>query len=115
VLLEGKTNKEIGPRLRLAEGTLKVHLHRIYRKLGIAIKEVLSADRLYKLTATPATGAKCIELMQRLKPDVAIIDINISHPGATGILRAANVNRWQTQICFLTEDRILSAEGRSVN
>jgi len=35
-LSEGIPNKEIGRRLRLAEGTVKVHLHRIYRKLGIA-------------------------------------------------------------------------------
>src|SRR6478609_1164451 len=32
VLSEGITNKEIGRRLGLTEGTVKVHLHRIYRK-----------------------------------------------------------------------------------
>ena len=42
VLSEGKTNKEIGRRLRLAEGTVKVHLHRIYRKLGIANRTALA-------------------------------------------------------------------------
>ena len=36
VMAEGLTNKEIAQRLKLAEGTVKVHLHRIYRKLGIA-------------------------------------------------------------------------------
>jgi two-component system nitrate/nitrite response regulator NarL len=36
VVLSGVTNKEIARRLRLAEGTVKVHLHRIYRKLGIS-------------------------------------------------------------------------------
>jgi len=70
------------------------------------IQEVLSVDRFYNLVAVAETGAKCIELMQRLRPDAAIIDINISHPGAAGILHEAKHNRWQTRICFLTEDPI---------
>jgi len=42
VLSEGTTNKEIGQRLRLTEGTVKVHLHHIYRKLGIANRTTLA-------------------------------------------------------------------------
>src|SRR5258706_8824569 len=42
VLSEGITNKEIGRRLGLTEGTVKVHLHRIYRKLGIANRTALA-------------------------------------------------------------------------
>ncbi len=42
VLSEGITNKEIGRRLGLTEGTVKIHLHRIYRKLGIANRTVLA-------------------------------------------------------------------------
>jgi two-component system nitrate/nitrite response regulator NarL len=42
VLSEGLSNKEIGRRLRLAEGTVKVHLHHIYRKLGIANRTALA-------------------------------------------------------------------------
>jgi len=42
VLSDGITNKEIGRRLRLAEGTVKVHLHHIYRKLGIANRTELA-------------------------------------------------------------------------
>ncbi len=39
---EGATNREIGRRLRLAEGTVKVHLHHIYRKLGIPNRTTLA-------------------------------------------------------------------------
>jgi two-component system, NarL family, nitrate/nitrite response regulator NarL len=39
---EGATNREVGRRLRLAEGTVKVHLHHIYRKLGIANRTALA-------------------------------------------------------------------------
>src|SRR6266851_4168861 len=42
VMAEGLTNKEIAQWLRLAEGTVKVHLHRIYQKLGIANRTALA-------------------------------------------------------------------------
>jgi two-component system nitrate/nitrite response regulator NarL len=42
VLSEGATNREIGRRLRVAEGTVKVHLHHIYRKLGIPNRTALA-------------------------------------------------------------------------
>jgi two-component system nitrate/nitrite response regulator NarL len=41
VLSEGVTNNEIRRRLSLAEGTVKVHLHHIYRKLSIANRTAL--------------------------------------------------------------------------
>jgi two-component system nitrate/nitrite response regulator NarL len=41
-LSEGATNREIGRRLRLAEGTVKVHLHHIYRKLNIPNRTALA-------------------------------------------------------------------------
>ena len=70
------------------------------------IKQVLSADRLFNLTAIAQTGTECIELIQRFRPDVALIDIGISQPGAVQILRALKASYWQARICFLTEDRI---------
>ncbi len=42
VLSEGLSNKEIARRLRLTEGTVKVHLHNIYQKLGIANRTALA-------------------------------------------------------------------------
>ncbi len=42
VLAEGITNKEIARRLRLTEGTVKVHLHNIYQKLGISNRTALA-------------------------------------------------------------------------
>ncbi len=42
VMAEGLTNKEIGRRLTLAEGTVKVHLHHIYRKLGVSNRTELA-------------------------------------------------------------------------
>ena len=35
LVVAGLSNKELSQRLRVAEGTIKVHLHNIYAKLGI--------------------------------------------------------------------------------
>jgi DNA-binding NarL/FixJ family response regulator len=39
---EGLSNKEIGRRLNIADGTIKVHLHHIYQKLEISNRVVLA-------------------------------------------------------------------------
>ena len=39
----GLSNKEVGRRLDLSEGTVKVHLHNIYRKLGVNNRTALTA------------------------------------------------------------------------
>lgn len=40
---EGLSNKEIGRRLNIADGTIKVHLHHIYQKLEISNRTLLAA------------------------------------------------------------------------
>jgi two-component system nitrate/nitrite response regulator NarL len=40
---EGLSNKEIGRRLRITDGTIKVHLHHIFKKLEISNRTVLAA------------------------------------------------------------------------
>ncbi len=40
---EGLSNKEIGRRLNIADGTIKVHLHHIFQKLEITNRTVLAA------------------------------------------------------------------------
>ena len=40
---KGLSNKEIGRRLNIADGTIKVHLHHVYQKLEISNRTVLAA------------------------------------------------------------------------
>ncbi len=40
---EGLSNKDIGRRLHIADGTIKVHLHHIFQKLEISNRTVLAA------------------------------------------------------------------------
>jgi DNA-binding NarL/FixJ family response regulator len=39
----GLSNKEIGRRLNIADGTIKVHLHHIFQKLEISNRTLLAA------------------------------------------------------------------------
>ena len=41
-LAEGLSNKGVGRRLNLSEGTVKVHLHNIYSKLGVKNRTALA-------------------------------------------------------------------------
>ena len=37
----GLSNRDVGQRLNLTEGTVKVHLHNIYQKLGVKTRTAL--------------------------------------------------------------------------
>ena len=43
LVAEGLSNKEVGRRLNLAEGTVKIHLHNIFNKVGVSNRTVLTA------------------------------------------------------------------------
>jgi CRP/FNR family transcriptional regulator, cyclic AMP receptor protein len=43
LVAEALSNKEVGRRLKLSEGTVKIHLHSIYKKLGVANRTALAA------------------------------------------------------------------------
>jgi RNA polymerase sigma factor (sigma-70 family) len=46
LVAQGLSNKEIGRRLNLAEGTVKIHLHNIYDKLQVRKRSALTAVAL---------------------------------------------------------------------
>ena len=43
LVAEGMSNKEIGRKLGVSEGTVKIHLHNIYQKLGVSNRTSLAA------------------------------------------------------------------------
>jgi len=43
LVAEGLSNKEIGRRLHISDGTIKVHLHHVFQKLEISNRTVLAA------------------------------------------------------------------------
>ena len=46
LVAEGLANKEVARRLSLSEGTVKIHLHNIYQKIGVANRTALTAFTL---------------------------------------------------------------------
>jgi two-component system nitrate/nitrite response regulator NarL len=42
LVCDGLSNKQLGEQFNLTEGTVKVHLHNIYRKLGLRNRAALS-------------------------------------------------------------------------
>ncbi|MFB6416320.1 MULTISPECIES: response regulator transcription factor [Bradyrhizobium] len=53
---EGLSNKEIGRRLNLSDGTIKVHLHHIFQKLDISNRTVLAALAISRSELHAAPG-----------------------------------------------------------
>jgi two-component system, NarL family, nitrate/nitrite response regulator NarL len=53
---QGLSNKEIGRRLNITDGTIKVHLHNVYQKLDISNRTVLAALAISQneITSPPA-------------------------------------------------------------
>ena len=53
---EGLSNKEIGRRLNISDGTIKQHLHHIYQKLEISNRTVLAALAISQNNSTASPG-----------------------------------------------------------
>jgi two-component system, NarL family, nitrate/nitrite response regulator NarL len=63
---EGLTNKEIGRRLNIADGTIKVHLHHIFQKLDISNRTVLAALAISQNESRAASHEiDSLDLLQR--------------------------------------------------
>ena len=50
LVAEGLSNKQVARRLALSEGTVKIHLHNIYQKVGVANRTALTAFTLAHAT-----------------------------------------------------------------
>ncbi|MEK9281890.1 MULTISPECIES: response regulator transcription factor [unclassified Bradyrhizobium] len=55
---EGLSNKAIGRRLNIADGTIKVHLHHVFQKLQVSNRTVLAALALARVGTSSALGPK---------------------------------------------------------
>jgi DNA-binding NarL/FixJ family response regulator len=56
MVAEGLSNKEVGRQINLADGTVKVHMHRIYQKLAIHNRTVLAVLGKRELRPPGARG-----------------------------------------------------------
>ena len=58
LISEGLSNKEVGRRLKLAEGTIKLHLHNIYTKLGLHNRTALSVFAIQGVPDLPCSPSE---------------------------------------------------------
>jgi two-component system nitrate/nitrite response regulator NarL len=63
---EGLSNKEIGRRLNIVDGTIKVHLHNIFQKLEISNRTVLAA---LAILHNDSTGVPPVNHVTRIRSD----------------------------------------------
>src|SRR4051794_23548228 len=63
---EGLSNKEIGRRLNIVDGTIKVHLHNIFQKLEISNRTVLAA---LAISETDKAGLPSPNQARRIRRD----------------------------------------------
>jgi len=66
----GLSNKGVGRRLNLSEGTVKVHLHNIYGKLGVKTRTALVA-LAYTEYASPLSHTAANFEFERAEPQFA--------------------------------------------
>src|SRR5437763_2605206 len=62
---EGLSNKEIGRRLNIVDGTIKVHLHNIFQKLEISNRTVLAALAMSEIDGAGITPANQVRRFRR--------------------------------------------------
>lgn len=73
--------------------------HPIFRKgLSIVIKE----DSGYNIIGEYTNGAEALEQIRELKPDVAVLDINMPRMNGLEVTRAVNKEKLPTKIIILT-------------
>ena len=64
LIAEGLSNKEIARVLKITEGTVKLHLHAIYSKLGVPNRTALALSTL--VSATPENTTSLTSQVARL-------------------------------------------------
>ena len=79
---QGLSNKEIGNTLHLTEGTIKIHLHNIYEKLGIRNRTELTAVAIaHRHELISRLGTRYPLQVSGLVPDLSMTDfVDTSRP-----------------------------------
>jgi two-component system nitrate/nitrite response regulator NarL len=70
-LAEGLSNKDVGRKLNLSEGTVKVHLHNIYSKLGVKNRTALAVLALTKFASARMLPHIATFNSERIEPEFA--------------------------------------------
>jgi DNA-binding NarL/FixJ family response regulator len=83
-------------------GRIKVLIvddHPLFRQ---GLRQVIEADQRFQLVGEAGDGQQALELIEQLKPDLAVLDVNL--PGLSGleVARKLQTGRYSTRIIILT-------------
>ncbi len=73
--------------------------HPVFRR---GLKMIIEADARLKVAAEAADGAEALELIKKLAPDVAVLDVNMPHLNGFEVVRELKNFNLATEYIFLT-------------
>lgn len=62
---------------------------------------LLNEDKTFEIIASCTNGAEGIDAIRNLKPELALLDMNMPSPNGLAILKAVAAENLSTRICFL--------------
>ena len=62
---------------------------------------LLNEDKTFKVVATCGNGAEAIDAIRALKPDLALLDVNMPALNGLQVLKTLNAENLPTRVCFL--------------
>jgi len=62
---------------------------------------LLHADKTFKLLAKCGNGEQAIDAIRTLKPDIALLDVNMPKLNGLQVLQILNEENFPTRVCFL--------------
>jgi DNA-binding CsgD family transcriptional regulator len=87
LLARGLTNKAIAGELRVAEGTVRVHVNKVFQKAGVHCRSALTAAYLNQ--TPPSSPRDLVALARAVAPDV----IRITNLEAAGHITPPEADR----------------------
>jgi DNA-binding NarL/FixJ family response regulator len=66
------------------------------------LKQVIAADSRFVLAGEARDGAEALELIEKLRPDLAILDLNMPQVNGWEVARVARERAWRTRFIALT-------------
>ncbi len=66
------------------------------------LQQIIEEDESIEIAGTALNGEKALEIIYELKPDIAILDIDMPKMTGLQVLRAMNETKTKTKVVFLT-------------
>src|SRR5262245_34590792 len=86
--------------------------HPLFRQ---GLRQVLESDDRFELVAEASTGEEALRLIQQLRPDVAVLDVNIPRMSGLDVAAALNARKITVSLVVLTMFKDEPAFNKAMN